>query len=61
VNRNLVLGIFLTFFIAIAVAAACLPRKYIFRGAPDGAAWRDLRWWSALLVGIHVVVYWYLS
>jgi len=51
--------LFTAFFVLLAVAPFFLPRRYILRGAPSRAAWRDLRWWALLLVAIHVAVYWW--
>ena len=34
-----------------------LPRKFVFRGAPDQSMWRDLRIWATLVVIPYVAVY----
>lgn len=58
---DLPVGIFLGFFTLIGLAALLVPRDYIYRGAPDRRLWRDLRWWAAGLVAVHIAVYWYFS
>lgn len=49
--------VFIAFFVLLLGAAWLLPRSYVYRGAPDGALWRDLRWWTLVLVAVHVAVY----
>ncbi len=49
--------IFIALFVLIAVAVFLLPQEYVFRGAPNRAPWRDLRYWALLNVVIHTVVY----
>jgi len=51
-------ALFLGFFVLLLVAVFLLPRDYVFRGAPDRRAWRDLRFWALLVVLIHVWAYW---
>ena len=45
------------FFLAVIVWALLRPRAYIFRGAPDGKAWRDLRLWALIVLLAQVAVY----
>ena len=40
-----------------AAAVWRLGRDWIFRGAPDGAKWRDLRIWAALFIVPYLVIY----
>lgn len=49
--------VFITFFVLIAIGVFLLPKDYIFRGAPNRAPWRDLRFWALLNVAIHTLVY----
>ena len=49
--------IFLVFFVLLAVAGWFFPRDYVYRGAPDASAWRDLRLWSFLLMLLLIVIY----
>jgi len=46
------LGVIL-FLAAILVWIRTLPASYVLRDAPDGAWWRDIRWWA---LGIFVVL-----
>lgn len=47
--------------VALFVLAAgwvwTIRRDFIYRGAPDRAAWRDLRWWTLLALLPYVVIY----
>jgi hypothetical protein len=49
---------FEVFFACLLGGVLLLPRAYVFRGARDGARWRDLRVWGVALVILHSVVYW---
>lgn len=40
-----------------AFSTLLFSREYVFRGAPDRAAWRDLRIWALLFVIPFVLVY----
>ena len=33
------------------------PQKYIFAGAPNNKAWRDLRLWATLLMIFQIIIY----
>ena len=50
-----VLSIFLYLLLALWVITR--PREFIYRGAPDGKGWRDLRWWAITLIGIQIFLY----
>ncbi len=45
------------FFLLVIVWAFTRPKEYIFRGAPDGKAWRDLRIWAVVILIIQVFLY----
>ena len=47
-------------FVSAALWAFTLKRQYIYLGAPDQAAWRDLRWWAALALIPYVLIYLWL-
>jgi hypothetical protein len=49
------------FFICGGLFALCFKRSYIYQGAPDQAAWRDLRLWALLFLLPFIVVYWILG
>jgi hypothetical protein len=53
VAQAIVIGL----FVVAAVVCCCLRRKYVYMGAPDQKAWRDLRLWSVLLVIPYILVY----
>lgn len=38
-----------------------LRHEAVYRDAPDGALWRDLRIWSILLVGALLLIYYFLG
>lgn len=47
-------------FVAFAVLLLVVwmvPRDSVLSGAPDRAAWRDLRIWATVLVGVQLLVY----
>ena len=44
-------------FVLGAVFALLFRRSYIYRGAPDGALWRDLRIWAVVFLVPYVLVY----
>ncbi len=44
-------------FAALAVWALGMPREYIYRGADDNAAWRDLRFWAAGVIALEIAPY----
>jgi len=44
-------------FVAAGIGAMCFKREYIYLGAPDKAAWRDLRIWSLLILIPYIAVY----
>lgn len=50
--------VYTALFAALILAAYTFSRENIYRGAPDAAAWRDLRLWAVALVLLHAVVYW---
>lgn len=45
-------------YVALLVVSLTRDRRTIYRGAPDHAAWRDLRLWILPLVAIQIVLYW---
>jgi hypothetical protein len=48
-------------FVAAAIFAWCLPRRYVYLGAPDQARWRDLRIWATLVLVPYMLIYWILG
>lgn len=38
-----------------------LPKKFVFRGAPDQRPWRDLRVWATLVTIPYVIIYMWLG
>jgi len=44
-------------FTIAAVWVLSLKREFVFRGAPDSAAWRDLRLWGVLVLVPYVLIY----
>ena len=44
-------------FIVPLVFALILPRQYIYLGAQNKKAWRNLKWWVLCLVVIQAVIY----
>jgi hypothetical protein len=47
----------LSLFIIVGLWACTLKRDYIYLGAPDRAAWRDLRIWTVLALLPYIIVY----
>ena len=47
----------LTLFIVAGLWVLTLKRDYIYLGAPDRAAWRDLRFWAVLVLLPYVLIY----
>ena len=47
----------LTLFILAGLWAMTLKRSYIYLGAPDQAAWRDLRIWAVLVLVPYILIY----
>ncbi|MFH1748879.1 MAG: hypothetical protein ABIG44_17750 [Planctomycetota bacterium] len=45
------------FFMAVMIWAVTRPKQYIFRGAPDGKFWRDLRLWAVVVLLIQIIIY----
>ncbi len=45
------------FFIAMAVFALKLPKKFIMQGSPDNERWRDLRLWAVVLMASQIIIY----
>jgi uncharacterized membrane protein YgaE (UPF0421/DUF939 family) len=48
-------------FVAAAIFAWCMPRRYIYLGAPDQARWRDLRIWATLVLVPYMIIYYWLG
>lgn len=46
-----------TLFVVAAVWAMRLKKEYVYLGAPDRAAWRDLRIWTVVFLLPYIVVY----
>ena len=44
-------------YAVVAVGVLCLPKRYVYFGAPDQSSWRDLRLWSILAMSPFVFVY----
>lgn len=44
-------------FAAAAIFTWCLPRRFVYLGAPDNARWRDLRIWATLILVPYMVIY----
>lgn len=47
-------------FVLSALAALLISRSYIYRGAPDSAGWRDLRYWAVVALIPYMIIYAYL-
>jgi hypothetical protein len=47
------------FFLSLAVIPFFFSRKYIFEGAEDQSAWRDLRYWALAAAVTEIAVYLY--
>jgi hypothetical protein len=39
----------------------CLPREFVFRGAPDMGRWRDLRLWATVVILPYIAIYLWLG
>jgi len=48
-------------FVAAGIFAWCMPRRFIYLGAPDQSRWRDLRIWATLILVPYVVIYYFLG
>jgi hypothetical protein len=48
-------------YVVALVWTWCLPREFIFRGAPDTRRWRDLRIWATLVILPYMVIYLWLG
>jgi hypothetical protein len=46
-------------FLSLAVIPFFFSKKYIFEGAEDQSAWRDLRYWALAAALTEIVVYLY--
>jgi hypothetical protein len=44
-------------FALSAAAVLLIPRRFIYAGAPDQHAWRDLRWWTILALIPYMIIY----
>ena len=44
-------------FVGIAIWAWKRPRSFVYQGAPDSSAWRDLRIWATVLLAVQIVIY----
>jgi len=47
------------FFLILATAPFLFSREYIFKGAEDQSAWRDLRYWALAAAVTEIAVYLY--
>ncbi len=45
------------FFLIVMFWAVTRPKAYIFRGAPDQSAWRDLRIWAVIVLLVQIYLY----
>jgi O-antigen/teichoic acid export membrane protein len=50
-------GVTVALYLLVLIWAVTRPRGVIFRGAPDGARWRDLRLWVVPLLLVQIVLY----
>lgn len=48
-------------FVFAGIFAWCMPRRFIYLGAPDQALWRDLRIWATLVLVPYVLIYFFLG
>jgi len=53
----LVKAFFIAIFVGLAVWAMRLPKTYAVKGAPDKAAWRDVRWWAVAVIVLEILPY----
>ena len=44
-------------YLGLLVWVVTRPRRRLLRGAPDTAAWRDLRWWIVPLLVVQIGLY----
>lgn len=46
-------------FIIPLIFALTLKKEYIYQGAPDRKAWRNLKYWTFIIVAVQVAIYLY--
>jgi hypothetical protein len=51
----------ISLFVLAGLFAWCLPRRFVYLGAPDHARWRDLRIWATLVLVPYVLIYYFLG
>jgi hypothetical protein len=44
-------------FVGTTIWAWRRPRSFIYQGASDSRAWRDLRIWATVLMAVQIVIY----
>lgn len=44
-------------FAGLAVGSFAVPRGVVMADAPDQARWRDIRWWSLMLIALQLGIY----
>lgn len=52
-------AIITVFFVSLAIIPFFFSREYIFKGADDQSAWRDLRYWALAAAVTEILVYLY--
>ena len=52
-------AIIVVFFLSLAVIPFFFSKEYIYKGAEDMKAWRDLRYWALAAALTEIVVYLY--
>ena len=45
------------FFLSAIAWVLFRPKAYIYRGAPDKKAWRDLRVWAVVILVVQIIIY----
>ena len=51
--KVLVIGI----FVALAVWALSLSKDYSYQGSEDRPAWKDVRIWAVVVIGLEIIPY----
>ena len=44
-------------FLFLTILVWLIPKDLVYSGAPDRAAWRDIRWWATALAAIQICIY----
>ncbi|MDZ7373655.1 MAG: hypothetical protein ONB23_06760 [candidate division KSB1 bacterium] len=50
--------IVMALFALVVVWVWSLPSSYLYRGAPDRRAWRNLKLWATFVVAFQAFLYW---